>query len=49
MRDGNVVLYKMENPLVFEVFDTEKEPGHFIGDVPGVVRPSLRWDLEPLG
>lgn len=47
MRDGNVVLYKMESPLVFEVFDTEKEPGHFIGDVPGAVRPSLRWDLEP--
>jgi len=48
MRDGNVVLYKMESPLVFEVFDTEKEAGHFIGDVPGVVRPSLRWDMEPL-
>jgi lipopolysaccharide transport system ATP-binding protein len=47
MRDGNVVLFKMESPLVFEVFDTEKEPGHFIGDVPGAVRPSLRWDLEP--
>lgn len=48
MRDGNVVLYKMESPLVFEVFDTEREPGHFIGDVPGVVRPDLRWDMEPI-
>jgi lipopolysaccharide transport system ATP-binding protein len=48
MRDGNVVLYKMESPLVFEVYDTEKAPGHFLGDVPGVVRPDLRWDLEPI-
>lgn len=47
MRDGNVVLYKMDSPLVFEIFDTEKEPGHFLGDVPGAVRPSLKWDLEP--
>jgi len=47
-RDGNVVLYKMESPLVFEVFDTEKEPGNFIGDVPGAVRPSLKWDMEPV-
>ena len=47
MRDGNVVLYKMENPLVFEVYDAEQTPGHFLGDVPGAIRPNLRWDMEP--
>lgn len=46
MRDGSFVIYKMESPVVFEVFDAEREPGGFLGDLPGLVRPNLRWDVE---
>lgn len=45
-RDGNVVLYKAENPLVFEVHDIERKPGSFLGEIPGVVRPNLEWDTQ---
>jgi lipopolysaccharide transport system ATP-binding protein len=48
MRDGSFVIYKMENPVVFEIHDTEREPGSFLGELPGVVRPNLRWDTERL-
>lgn len=48
MRDGSVVVFRMENPLVFEIADTEREPGSFLGDLPGAVRPNLRWDTERL-
>jgi lipopolysaccharide transport system ATP-binding protein len=46
MRDGSALLFRKEAPLVFEIFDTEKEPGQFMGDVPGVVRPDLQWHTE---
>jgi homopolymeric O-antigen transport system ATP-binding protein len=46
MRSGNVVLFKQESPLVFEIFDTEREPGSFLGQHPGPVRPKLDWNME---
>jgi len=48
VRDGSTVLYRAESPLVFEVRDTEREPGAFLGELPGAVRPKLRWEMEPL-
>ena len=47
-RDGNIVLYKMESPLVFEIFDTERGPGNYFGEIPGAVRPDLRWNTEEI-
>ena len=46
VRDGSTVLYKAENSLVFEVHDTEREPGSFLGELPGMVRPKLQWEME---
>jgi len=48
MRGGNMVLFKVESPLMVEVFDTEREPGSFIGQHPGPVRPRLDWEVESL-
>lgn len=48
VRDGNTVLYKAESPLVFEVHDAEREPGSFLGELPGAFRPKLRWDVEQI-
>lgn len=45
-KDGNLVLYKAENPLVFEVHDVERAPGSFLGVIPGAVRPKLVWDTK---
>ncbi len=45
-KDGNIVLYKAENPLVFEVHDAERSPGSFLGEIPGIVRPKLAWDTR---
>lgn len=47
-RDGNVILYKSERPLTFEVHDAEREPRSFLGELPGAVRPQLQWDVERL-
>ena len=46
VRDGSTVLYKAESSLVFEVHDTEREQGSFLGELPGVVRPKLQWEVE---
>lgn len=46
VRDGNVVLFELENPLVFEIHDVERERGAWVGDFPGVIRPRLAWDIE---
>lgn len=46
VRDGSTVLYKAENSLVFEVHDTQREPGSFLGELPGAVRPKLQWETE---
>ena len=46
VRDGSTVLYKAENSLVFEVHDAEREPGSFLGELPGAVRPKLQWEME---
>ncbi|HEY3488885.1 MAG TPA: ABC transporter ATP-binding protein [Candidatus Deferrimicrobiaceae bacterium] len=43
MRDGNTVLFKQERPIMFNVFDSEPEPGDYVGGHPGFVRPLLRW------
>ena len=45
-KDGNLVLYKAENPLVFEVHDIQRVPGAFLGAIPGAVRPKLAWDTK---
>jgi len=46
VRDGNNVLFEMENPLIFEIHDVEREEGAWLGDYPGAVRPKLKWDFE---
>ncbi len=48
VRDGSTVLLRAASPLVFEVQDAEREPGEFLGELPGVVRPKLRWEMEPV-
>ena len=46
VKDTNVVLYQDSDLLVFEVHDAEREPGSWLGEYPGVVRPKLDWDVE---
>lgn len=46
VRDGSTVMFKAENSLVFEIHDAEREPGSFLGELPGAVRPKLRWEME---
>jgi lipopolysaccharide transport system ATP-binding protein len=45
VRDGNRVLYKAEDLLVFEVADVPRDPGGFLGEIPGAVRPQLQWEV----
>lgn len=45
VRDGNTVLFEMENPLVFEIHDEERLEGSWLGEYPGVVRPKLKWEF----
>ncbi len=47
-KDGNVVLCKVESPLVFDVHDAVRQPGSYLGEMPGAVRPKLRWATEPV-
>jgi lipopolysaccharide transport system ATP-binding protein len=47
VKDGNNVLLEMENPLIFEVQDVEREEGAWLGNYPGAVRPNLKWEREP--
>ena len=46
VRDGNIVLFEMENPLVFEIHDEERITGAWMGEYPGAVRPKLQWDFS---
>jgi len=48
VKDSNVVLYRAENLLMFEVIETEREEGSFLGELPGAVRPKLKWDAEQI-
>ena len=47
-KDSNVVLYRGENLLMFEVIEAEREEGSFLGELPGAVRPKLKWDAEQI-
>jgi lipopolysaccharide transport system ATP-binding protein len=47
VRDGQVVLYQASDLLVFEVHEAEREPGSWLGKIPGAVRPKLTWDMTP--
>ncbi len=47
-KDSNVVLYRGDNLLMFEVIEAEREEGSFMGDLPGAVRPRLQWDAVQL-
>ena len=46
VRDGNTVLFEMENPLVFEVQDDRRVANSWMGELPGAVRPKLQWDFS---
>ncbi len=48
VKDANIVLYQVVDLLVFEVHDVEREPGGFLGELPGAVRPKLKWNVEPV-
>jgi lipopolysaccharide transport system ATP-binding protein len=45
--DVTNVLYAVSDLLVFEVHDVERESG-WLGEIPGAVRPKLKWDFEPV-
>lgn len=45
-RDGSVVLFRAQNLLTFDVLDVPRDPGSFLGELPGAVRPRLRWRSE---
>jgi lipopolysaccharide transport system ATP-binding protein len=47
-KDSNVVLYRGDNLLMFEVIEAEREEGSFLGELPGAVRPKLKWDAEQI-
>jgi len=46
VRDANIVLFEMENPLVFEIQDAQRVAGSWMGEYPGAVRPKLQWDFS---
>jgi lipopolysaccharide transport system ATP-binding protein len=48
VKDGQVVLYQASDLLVFEVHEAEREPGSWLGEIPGAVRPKLKWDMAPV-
>ena len=33
---------------MFEVIEAEREEGSFLGELPGAVRPKLKWDAEQI-
>jgi lipopolysaccharide transport system ATP-binding protein len=43
VRNGNDVLLEMENPIVFEIHDIDREEGAWTGEIPGALRPKLNW------
>jgi len=48
VRDGNSVLFEMENPLIFEIHDVKRDDGEWMGAYPGAVHPKLLWDFESI-
>lgn len=48
VKDGQVVLYQAADLLVIEVLEAEREPGSWLGEIPGAVRPTLKWDIVPV-
>lgn len=47
VRDANVVLFDALDLLSVDVHDVTREPGAWLGEIPGAVRPRLQWDLDP--
>jgi lipopolysaccharide transport system ATP-binding protein len=46
VRDGSALLFKAESPVAFDVADSGRDPGGFLGKWPGAVRPRLDWESE---
>jgi lipopolysaccharide transport system ATP-binding protein len=47
VKDISNVLFSVEDLMVFEVHDVERESG-WLGEFPGAVRPKLQWEFEPI-
>jgi lipopolysaccharide transport system ATP-binding protein len=48
VKDGYIVLYEIEDLLQFEIQDTEREFGAWLGEYLGTVRPELSWITEKI-
>ena len=48
VQDSAVVLFKMDDALVFDIQDSAESRGQWFGKFPGVVRPLLEWETERL-
>jgi len=48
VKDSNIVLYRVENLLMFEVIEAEREEGSFLDELPVAIRPKLKWDAEQI-
>jgi lipopolysaccharide transport system ATP-binding protein len=49
IQDEGTVVYKHENLLSFVTVDGAARGGFWYGQKVGIVRPSLKWSLDPLG
>ena len=47
VRDANAVMFDALDLLSVDVHDVAREPGAWLGEIPGAVRPRLQWDLDP--
>jgi lipopolysaccharide transport system ATP-binding protein len=45
--DASVSLYSLDDALIFEVHDIERD-GNWYGKWPGVVRPSFEWSVTQI-
>lgn len=48
VKDGNLVLYKNDDLVSFEVQDIERENGAWMGEYLGGVRPKLNWSINSI-
>lgn len=48
VRDGNSVLFEMENPVTFEIHDVARAIGSWMGEFPGAIRPKLDWEFSQI-
>jgi lipopolysaccharide transport system ATP-binding protein len=48
VRDTSIVVYKMDDAIVFDLQDSPDRRGHWFGAMSGVVRPLLEWETERL-